>query len=230
MASKWVSLPASRVSIPRLYRCILKAAQSYPSVKRESIIADIKTEFRQPVLAAAAHPDVADTSDGADVDDVSVYFGEGAVADALQKRVDVALNGLQTLLSYSRYSPGNYDPNWSLSLLSNPVTAARDAAFDRSNFLALDGADQTAVLEMVGLARAPLTAAQIAAGEREEAARLVAVEAAAAARPAELEAGDTTEGGLWENETRFEDVVPVKKRRRRRRRRRRKAPPEGDSG
>lgn len=41
---------AGRQDILRLYRCTLKAAQKFPSIKREAIIRDIKEEFRKNML------------------------------------------------------------------------------------------------------------------------------------------------------------------------------------
>jgi hypothetical protein len=44
---------ASKQSVLRLYRDVLRAAQRFPSKKRVSIIADIKLEWREARRAAA---------------------------------------------------------------------------------------------------------------------------------------------------------------------------------
>lgn len=41
------TIMADRLEVVRLYRRILKLAQRYPSVKRDSIVRDIKTEFHE---------------------------------------------------------------------------------------------------------------------------------------------------------------------------------------
>lgn len=38
---------ATQFTVPLLYRHILRAARFFPSIKKEGIIADIKTEFRE---------------------------------------------------------------------------------------------------------------------------------------------------------------------------------------
>ena len=37
----------TQFTVPKLYRHILKAARQFPSIKRDAIIEDIKTEFRE---------------------------------------------------------------------------------------------------------------------------------------------------------------------------------------
>lgn len=171
MASKWVSLPASRVSVVRLYRKILQAARLYPSVKRDSIIADIKLEFREPLrnhIVREKDP-ISSSTEKVDKNVAIVKTTErhknpkNPKLDEFQERIDIALNGLHTLQSYSKYRTNNFDPNWSLKLLDNPVTAGLDAEAERHNFLCLSQEHQTLVLDSVGLANGPLTAEQIEA-------------------------------------------------------------------
>eukprot|EP01027_Heterolobosea_sp_BB2_P014987 GEZU01021491.1.p1 GENE.GEZU01021491.1~~GEZU01021491.1.p1 ORF type:complete len:100 (+),score=20.87 GEZU01021491.1:242-541(+) len=38
---------ATKLTVPQLYRRILKAARYFPSMKRDSLIADIKAEFHE---------------------------------------------------------------------------------------------------------------------------------------------------------------------------------------
>ena len=37
----------TQFTVPKLYRHILKAARRFPSIKRDAIVEDIKTEFRE---------------------------------------------------------------------------------------------------------------------------------------------------------------------------------------
>ena len=116
MVSRWRSIPLDRVNVPRLYRSILKAAQTFPSIKRDGMIADIKNDFR--VNKGATDP------------------------EQLQNLIDVALNGLQQLQMYTDQDPN--EPNWSIKLLDNPLTAAFDAAEDR---LQIERAEEAHALE-----------------------------------------------------------------------------------
>ncbi len=66
-----------------LYRRILRAAQSFPSIKRDSIIRDIKAEFRE-------HRALTDDS-------------------LIQQRIQVAQRSLEDLESYVGMSKGGPD-------------------------------------------------------------------------------------------------------------------------
>ncbi len=74
---------SSQSTVLTLYRRILRAAQSFPSIKRDSIIRDIKTEFRE-------HRALTDDS-------------------VIQQRIQVARRSLEDLESYVGMSKGGSD-------------------------------------------------------------------------------------------------------------------------
>lgn len=73
----------SHTNVLILYRRILRAAQSFPSIKRDSIIRDIKAEFRE-------HQGLTDTS-------------------IIEQRIQVAKRSLEELESYASMSKGGSD-------------------------------------------------------------------------------------------------------------------------
>jgi len=75
-------------SVLRLYRNVLKAAQRYPSVKRDQLIADIKEEFRS-----------------------NKYIQD---PEELQKKIKIAQEGLGQLKMYTELDRSSNE--WSLSL------------------------------------------------------------------------------------------------------------------
>ena len=74
---------SSQSTVLTLYRRILRAAQSFPSIKRDSIIRDIKTEFRE-------HRALTDEA-------------------VIQQRIQVAQRSLEDLESYAGMSKGGPD-------------------------------------------------------------------------------------------------------------------------
>jgi hypothetical protein len=78
-----------RTKVLGLYRAILRSARDFPSIKRDRIIADIKTEFRE-------NKSLQD-------------------AKAVKSKLDVAADGLAKLRMYAPMKSGTKSA-WSLDL------------------------------------------------------------------------------------------------------------------
>ena len=81
---------ASREQVLLLYRQILRAAKSFPSIKRNSVVVDIKAEFRD-------HRAVTDV-------------------EAVRKHMAVGIRSLETLQSYSNMDSQSKSDDWSVYL------------------------------------------------------------------------------------------------------------------
>ena len=91
---------AEVLKVLHLYRSILGAARRFPSIKRNKIVEEIRTGFRQ-------HRD--------------------ATGDELQAKLSVAIKGLSQLEQYSSLS--KTATSWSVNLEQNPMpqSAEREA-------------------------------------------------------------------------------------------------------
>lgn len=81
-------MSVSNFSVPILYRHILKAARRFPSIKRNAIIEEIRTEFR----------DNKALKDRAEI----------------EEKLKIAVRGLEELEQYSQLDPKSKD--WDLYL------------------------------------------------------------------------------------------------------------------
>lgn len=75
-------------TVPLLYRHILKAAQVFPSIKRESIVNEIKTEFR-------SNKDLKDEAQ-------------------INEKLQIAVRGLEELERYTSLDPKSQE--WTIHL------------------------------------------------------------------------------------------------------------------
>lgn len=124
---------ASRSDILKLYRHILKAAQRFPSVKRDAIIADIKQEFRDHRVRSSLREGARVAGNGARIGATCLcptprsHVATAHVPvpphtpdaqtltdpDKIRKEIAVALRSLEQLEAYSGM---RRDADWEISL------------------------------------------------------------------------------------------------------------------
>lgn len=92
------SSPASRQSLLHLYRRLLRAAETYPSMKRQSIFEAIRQDFREN---STLHPNDTKT----------------------KQQIAIAYQGLSQLQQFDVriMSGGNQSGAWNVTLTQNPM-------------------------------------------------------------------------------------------------------------